>query len=79
MEKLKSHDCQDFSNTVSCGMCFEFKDTDSLVSLAHTIKAGHSQLPVTKNTKALAYSLLFYATMWYGHGCYFYNLRHICT
>ena len=50
-EKLKSHDWQDDSNIDSCGMCFHFEDTDSLVSLVHEIKAGHSQLPATKNTK----------------------------
>ena len=50
-DKLKSHNRQDFSNSDSCGMCFHFEGTDSLVSLAHEIKAGHSQLPVTKNTK----------------------------
>ena len=50
-EKLKSHDWQDFSNIGSCGMCFHFEDTDSFVCLVHVIKAGHSQLPATKNTK----------------------------
>ena len=68
-EKLKSHGWLDFSNTDFYGMCFHFEDTDSLVSLAHKIKAGDSQLSVTKNSKVCTYSLLLYATKWDGHGC----------